>query len=296
MSATAPTWLRQRIKDRYVSEMQTSGRLLSGMAMPGDAEGIKVTFPIIGKAPRPKVLTKSLQPVTPANIGNQDVSVDLVDRELADYIYTPDLSKMGASLKNAKEEELANSFGREHDLVLLEALSAFAETDAAMRVGDGSAEITLRQTMVEKAKIAGTGAKTAGKIYCVVPQMVYESFKLVDVFGNSDWIGDANLPLTKMSGVEKTTWNGVHYIALPDEYFDALRPAADEDYCFMWHYNAVGVETNIKDGPVTAVQVDTMEGSPWLIKDIMSTAAVGILPAGVRRFHVAQTTDIPEPA
>ena len=149
--------------------------------------------------------------------------------------------------------------------------------------------------MVAKAQIAGTGATTVNKIFCIIPQMVYETFKLNEIFGNSDWIGDENLPLTKMSGVDKTTWNGVHYIALPDEYFDELRPAAGQDYCFMWHYNAVGVEANIKDGPIIAQQQHHMEGSPWLIKDFMSTAALGILPKGVRRFHVAQTTDIPEP-
>lgn len=293
---TAPLWLRTQWKTKLVNTMETSGRLLDGMALRGDVEGITVKFPTIESAPRPVILTGSIQPTEAANIGTGEVSVSLVDRELADFIKALDLTKMGPNLKDAKITQLAKSFGREHDLVLLEALSAFADNYSGgdtITVGNGSGELTLQATMKAKAQIAGTGADAAGKIYCVIPQMVFEAFKTKNVFANSDWIGGDDLPLTNMSGVDKKSWNGVHYIALPDIYFDTMRPADDQDYCFMWHHDAVGVEANLMDGPVRATVRNDLQGDPWQIKDIMSTAAVGLQKKGVRRFHVAQTTDVP---
>lgn len=296
MSITAPLFLRTLWKSTIISKMQSAGRLLNGMAMRGDVNGLKVVFPIIGSAPRPVVLTKSLQPVQPANIGTSTVEVDLVDRELADYVYAPDLEKMGGSLKDAKQNQIAMSFGREHDLILLEAASAFVELNTGkMQRGDGTTAIDLLDTMDMKAEIAGTGSGENGNIYCAITHKDFGRFNLVKEFASSDWVGDNNLPLSGMA-TTKRTYNGVHYLALPDAYFTTLAPAADKTYSFMWHREAVGVEANIMDGPLTVVQVETLQGSPWLIKDFMSTAAVGIHDDGVRRFWNTKTTAITRPA
>jgi hypothetical protein len=297
MSVTVEAWLRQKWKDKYTNKMQSRGRLLQGTALRGDTDGKTVTFAIMGKAPRPVIITKTLQKVKPANITGSTVDVTLEDRELADYVYTPDISKMGPNLADGKQNAIGMSFGREHDLVQTEAMNAFVETDTStMEIGDGSAALSLDQLLTLKAQIAGTGSTEMGNIFCGIPHMDYSNFMLVKEFASADWIGGDALPLTQMN-VPKKTWGGIHFMCLPDEYFTAVAPSnSAQQYSFLWHREAVGVETNIADGPPVMEVDHSMEGSPTLIKDFMSTAAVGILPEGVRRVHSLKRTSVAFPA
>lgn len=273
-------FFKQEVKDGYVHELQSGGRLLAGTARNGDVKAKKVEFPIIGKVNKVRKLTGALTDVVKVTGGMSTVEVDLEDYETEpDWIFTPDLEKMGVNAKQALKERLAMSVGRKHDMIQYDATAAFA-SDGSTDHGSTGELIDYKKFVTAKSKITGTGGVKPGNIYTGIPSMQFEQLKEYPSFSNADYNGDSDLPFVN-AVLDKRSWNGIHWLVLPDEYFSG--PDANNLYSYLWYKNAIGVEANWGD-ITTMKQVETMQGNPWMIKIGFGAAAVGILRPGVQRI------------
>ncbi len=289
MSQQAPIHFRESWKDGYNAVLQSRGALLLGTARRGDVDGKTVKFPIINKHTGVRKLTGALKPVIMSAGSLNTVQVDIDDYETEPYwIFTPDLAKIGANLKQAEIENLAMSVARSRDKLQLQAIADFT-ADSTTDHGGAAVIPNTQLWTTAKAKIAGTGAAITGQIYAGIPALWMEQLKGDPTFAKSTWVGDADLPLTKMSA-DFRTWNGINFMVLPDEYF--VSPDGGTSlYAYIWHRDCIGVENNWGDLN-TFEQVATMEGNPWMLKVGYGAAALGILRDGVRRIRCANITDV----
>lgn len=281
----ASEFFRQEIKDGYIHELQSRGSLLLGTTRRGDIKAKKVEFPIIGKVSKVRKLTGALSDVVKQSGDLRTVEVDLDDYETdPDWIFTPDLEKMGVNLKQALKERLAASVGRFRDMIQWNALAAFT-ADAATDYGTAGTLIDYLPFITAKAQIAGTGGMRPNMIFTGIPAMQFEQLKQYREFSEATYNGP-DLPFTRMAE-DKRSWNGIHWIVLPDEYFSG--PDANNIYTYLWQADCVGVENNWGD-ITTMEQVTTMQGNPWMVKVGFGAAAVGILRPGVRRIVFKKQT------
>lgn len=289
MSLEAPKFHREAWKDGYTHVLQSRGALLLGTARRGDVAAKKVKFPIINKHTGVRKLTGAIKDVLQSSGGLTSVEVDIEDYETdPHWIFAPDLDKIGPNIKQAEIENLAMSVARYRDKIQLDALALFT-SDGTTDHGAAATRPNPYLWTTAKAKIAGTGAAVTGQIYAGIPSMWMEQLKVEPTFAKASWVGDADLPLTKMA-TDARTWNGIHFVTLPDDYF--VSPDAGTSlYAYIWHRDCIGVENNWGDLN-TFVQVPTKEGNPWMLKVGFGAAAVGILRDGVRRIRCANISDV----
>jgi hypothetical protein len=283
----ASAFFRQEIKDGYIHELQTRGSLLLGTTRRGDIKAKKVEFPIIGKVNKVRKLTGSLSDVVKQSGDLRTVEVDLDDYETdPDWIFTPDLEKMGVNLKQALKERLAWSVGRSRDMIQWNAMAAFT-ADGTTNHGTAGELIDYLPFVEAKSAIAGTGGMRPNMIFTGLPAMQFEQLKQYAEFARSEYNGP-DLPFTRMAE-DKRSWNGIHWIVLPDDYFSG--PDGNNLYTYLWQADCVGVENNWGD-ITTMEQVFTMQGNPWMVKIGYGAAALGILRPGVRRIVFRKQTNL----
>lgn len=283
----APVFFRQEIKDGYIHELQSRGSLLLGTSRRGDIKAKKVEFPIIGKVNKVRKLTGALSDVVKQSGDLRTVEVDLDDYETdPDWIFTPDLEKMGVNLKQALKERLAASVGRYHDKIQWDALGAFT-ADGTTDHGTAGELIDYLPFVEAKAAIGGTGGMRPNMIFTGIPSLQFEQLKQYKEFSRAEYNGP-DLPFTRMAE-DKRSWNGIHWIVLPDDYFSG--PDSNNLHTYLWQADCIGVETNYGD-ITTMAQVETMQGNPWMIKIGFGAAAVGILRPGVHRIVFKKQTSL----
>jgi len=293
MSLEAPKFFRESWKDGYIHGLQSKGSLLEGTSRKGDVKAKKVKWAIIGEVNNVKKLSGALQPVTMNTAGRSTVELDLDDYETEpDWIFTPDLEKIGPNEKQASEESLAMSVGRKRDWIQLDALSAYT-ADSATDHGGASVRPNPFIFSTAKAKIYAKGGLAPNKVFVGIRSIDMEQLKAYPTFAKSDWRGPNDLPLNSLAE-DRRTYNGVHYLVMPDSYFTRYSPDANESfYYYMWHADCIGVESNYGDIN-TFVQVPTMEGNPWMLKVGFGAAAVGLLRDGVQRIRLDNIATVNE--
>ena len=293
MSLEAPKFYREQWKDGYIHALQTKGSLLEGTSRKGDVKAKKVKWALVSEVNNVKKLTGALQPVVMATHGRNTVELDMDDYETEpDWIFTPDLEKIGPNEKQASEESLAMSVGRKRDWIQLDAVAAYT-ADAATDHGNAAMKPNPFIFATAQAKIFAKGGLAPNKVFCGIRSIDMEQLKVYPTFSKADWRGPTDLPLTTMA-MDKRTYNGVHYIVYPDSYFQRYTPdAGDSFYYYMWHADCIGVESNYGDIN-TFVQVPTMEGNPWMLKVGFGAAAVGLLRDGVQRIRLDAISTVDE--
>ncbi|MCW5697918.1 MAG: hypothetical protein KIS96_14455 [Bauldia sp.] len=293
MSLEAPKFYRESWKDGYIHALQTKGHLLDGTSRRGDVKAKKVKWSIINEGNNVIKLSGALKPVVMASQGRGVIELDLDDYETEpDWIFTPDLEKIGPNEKQASEESLAMSVGRKKDWIQLDALAAYT-ADAASDHGAANLRVNPFVFATAKAKIFAKGGLAPGKVYCGIRSIDMEQLKVYPTFGKATWRGPEDLPLKRIAE-DAITYNGVHYIVFPDSYFARYTPdAGDSFYYYMWHADCIGVESNWGDIN-TFVQVPTMEGNPWMLKIGFGAAAVGLLRDGVQRIRLDAISTVDE--
>lgn len=278
-------FFRQEIKDGYTHHLQSGGSLLLGTARRGDIKAKKVEFPIIDKVSKVRKLTGAISDVVVQTGGFGTVEVDLEDYETdPDWVFTPDLEKIGVNVKAAMKERLAMNVGRYRDMIQWNAMAAFT-ADGTTDHGASGATVDPLMFSEAKAAIGGTGGMRQNMIFTGIPALWMEQLNLYREFNDAKYTGP-ELPFLKMSPTTRT-WNGIHFIQLPDEYFSG--PDANNYYTHLWQADCVGVENNWGD-ITTMEQVFTKQGNPWMIKIGFGAAALGILRVGVRRIVAKKQT------
>ena len=152
------------------------------------------------------------------------------------------------------------------------------------------------------------GSAVEDDIYWPMPYTWFSQLEFYEEFKRRDYQGDKELPFARMSNVNKRTYRGVHFIALPDEVFtygtgkygtgsngDPFDEAGYLD-TFAWAKDAVGAEIEWSQEDMDMTRLPQLKGSPTLCKVQLSGNAVGLLPEGVKRIRMKAINKAIDPA
>lgn len=295
------TWFREEIKGMVTARYQAKGGYLDGTMMKGESSAGTVKFPVGGGRIEMTKLTGAIQTVNPSSVNLDMVTLTTDDYEAAVYFRMQDEKRMGPSLKAKLADDLTKSIRRKKDQLKLAALSAFATAGGALTdgpntiatIGDGSARVDILNAINITDQIVGAGSDD--ECFWAIPQVWMSQLCMYREFNNSDYTGPANLPMASATKTKKKTFNGVHIFSIPDEYFIygtgayvAGTPGftgANYLDTFAWTQNAVGEETWWDQENMTIDPLPNYEGTPYVCKVQLSSAALGILPEGVKKVR-----------
>jgi Phage capsid protein len=288
-------WYKEVIKDKVTSKFQALGGYLDNTMTVGDVQANTVKFPVSGRMEVYK-LTGAIEAVPTNTADLTTVSMLFEDFEASAYWRVQDAYKAGPSEHNALADMMVKAVRRKKDNLKLDALAAFkaAQPAAVTTIGTG-AEVPDIKTFLEGAvQIRATGAE--GMVWCVIPEMYALQLDFYKEFANSQWRGPSDLPFSQGQISRARTVRGVNFMALPDEYFKSPAAQPTQLITWMWHMDAMGAEMPWNAENVSMDKDITKQGDPYLCKNGLGGAAIGILPNGVKQFLLQKITTVTRPA
>lgn len=292
MSQNIAAWYTEKIKDKVTVAYQAHGGMLDGTMMTGDVVANTVKFPIIGRTEVYK-LTGAIERVPTAGPGLSTVQMNFEDFEASDFWRTQDVYKAGPNEQSALVTILINAVRRKRDTIKLDALAAFAALGGDVAtIGNGTVKIDILD--LERARAEMAGAAVDDEVYCGLPAMWMSQLCFYKEFADAHWVGLDNAPFSKVQRMKMKTVRGVNYIELPDEYFTGKDGTSL--YAYMWAKNAMGAETPINQEAPSITPQPLLQGTPYLVKNAVSGAAIGIQGKGVKRLDFLKITAPARPA
>lgn len=312
------TWFREEIKGMVSDRYKSKGGYLDDTMMKGESSAGTVKFPVGGGRISMYELTGGIQRVNPSTSTLDMVTLTTKDFEAAAYFRMHDEARMGPSQKAKLADDLNGAIRRKKDQLKLAALDAFATagattlTDAPTNInmiGDGSAMIDLTDIRSAASYIRGTGVDE--DLFYPLPELWFNQLLMYKEFASADYQGPASLPFAQAGRVKRKTWDGVHIFTVPDEYFihgtgsyDISRLSSQPSVydnagyldTFMWVKNAMGCETWWDQETADFDKLPELEGSPYIAKVQLSSAAIGILPEGVKKLRFKAIEAVTRPA
>lgn len=284
-------WYKEVIKDKVTMKLQSFGGLLDHTMMAGDTQAGTVKFPTGNQQLTMYELTGAIQPVPTTRADVDTVSLQLRDFELTAWWRTQDAYKAGPSEQNYLANIMAMAQRNKRDEIKLTALRAFkaANPGEITTIGTGVEVPDILHFETARAQIAGTGAETMQEdiqTFTIIPEMWSSQLSFYEEFGNAEWVGTENMPFAKAQRMRTKTCRSIHYLVAPDSYFVEYEPGKLQT--FMWDLNSIGCETVVNQENVHMERVHTMEGSPYMLKNWLSAAAIGIRPPGVKEIKLAK--------
>ena len=285
MSAQAPAWFKEVIKDKVTINMQAHGGLLDSTMMSGDVQANTVKFPVVSGRSTMYKLTGAIEPVPVSNPGLSTVSLTMEDFEAAEWWRTQDAYKAGPNEKDALARLLTKAVRRKRDTIKIDSLKAFHTLDAGVNItttGTGAEVPDVLHFEKAAAELMSYGQDEDDEIFTMIPSMWDAQLSLYKEYANSQWVGPENAPFSKTQRLKMRKIRNITYIVGPDEYFAS--PAGTDLEAWMWMKNSMGAETPFNLENATLTQHAQLQGSPWLAKTGVSGAAIGVQAKGVRRF------------
>jgi len=299
-------WFREIIRDKIRARYTSMGGYLDGMFERGDGGAGVIKFPVYGGAIQMYELTGSLQEIDASTVNLDYAQVSVRDFEAAAYMRIQDERKCGPQQQQAYADRMAIAVRKKRDFLKIDALVNFASvgasgflTDAPSAIetiGTGSAPITIEDAVYIGDSIAGTG--TDKEVWCVIPYSWMSQLNLTKWFANSQYQGPTNLPLASSSKIKTKTFQGVNFVALPNDYFytgtgaygtgSGGLPFDPNGYIdtFAWATDAVGAEIEWNQEDMTMTPQPQLKGTPTLCKVQLSGNALGIMPEGVKKIRM----------
>ncbi|MGQ4812334.1 phage capsid protein [Agrobacterium vitis] len=302
--SSAPNWFVEKIRDMVRVRYMALGGYLDDTMIRGDGGAGVVKFPVLGGRIPMYLISRALQDIDPSEVNMDTITLSLSDYEAAATWFQQDLRKMGPSQQDGISKLLTQAVRMKRDTIKLTALNTFANATSTLTdtpstvetIGDGTAKIDVEFAAYIGDSIAGTGSDE--EAFCAIPQVWMTQLCFNKHFSNADYTGPADLPFAKASKMKKKTFQGTHFVTLPNEYFSFGTgafgtgsnglPFNGTGYldAFAWTKDSMGCEVEWDQENMTIDQVPTLKGSPWLGKVQLSAAAVGILPEGVKRIRM----------
>ncbi|MBS9720041.1 hypothetical protein JYU29_04980 [Tianweitania sp. BSSL-BM11] len=282
MSQNIAAWYIEKVSDKVVVLFQAHGGLLDGTMVEGDIVANTIKFPIIGRTEVYK-LSGAIERVPVGGPGLSTVTLTAEDFEASDWWRIQDAYKAGPNEQQALAMIIVKAIRRKRDKLKIDALTVFAAGNFGVKtIGDGTGIIDILDTEQARAEVAATGAENF-EMFCMLPALWMSQLKFYKEFASAEWIGNDNLPWSNVQRALTRTVGGVHYIEGPDEYFAG--PDGNSLFAYMWAKEAMGATMPINKEAPSITQHHDMQGSPYLIKSMMSGGAIGIQAAGVKRLH-----------
>jgi hypothetical protein len=295
MSAQAPAWFKEIIKDKVTIGLQAHGGLLDNTMMTGDTQAGTVKFPIVTGQSTVYKLTGAIEDVPVSNPGLTTVTLTLDDYEAAEWWRTQDAYKSGASEQDALAKILQKAIRRKRDTIKLDALSAFYTLDGGINItttGTGAEVPDVLHFEKAAAELKAYGQDDDDQIFVIVPELWMSQLSLYKEYANSQWVGPENTPFSKTQRLKMRTIRDINYIVAPDIYFSSPAGQPTQLISWMWMKSSMGAETPYNLETATLSQHEEKQGSPWLAKAALSGAAIGIQAKGIKRFLLSKITSV----
>jgi hypothetical protein len=297
-------WFIELIRDKTRLRYSQQGGYLDDTMTRGDGHAGEIKFPVAGGTIQMYELTGAIQEIDASSINMDTVSLSIRDFEAASYFRQQDVRKMGPSQQDALAKLMARSVRVKRDTLKFDALNAFSGatsplTDAPVTVetiGDGSAVIDLDTAVYIGDSIAGSGAED--DMYYPIPYAWFSQLMMYKQFSNSQYQGPTDQWWASSAKVRLKTFQGVHFMALPNAMFrfgtgaygtgtgqNPFDPAGYLD-TFAWAKDAVGSEIEWDQENMTIDPQPQLKGTPNLCKVQLSGNSLGILPEGVKRIRM----------
>jgi len=298
-------WFVEKIRDKVRLRYASEGGFLDDTMTRGDGGAGVVKFPVAGGVVQMYELSGALQDVDPSDINFDMVELKIKEFEAAAYTRPQDKRKLGPSQEDALAKMLARAVRNKRDRLKLDALNTFATTGSTTltdapttieTVGDGTADITLEDAVYISGRLHASGAED--EMFLPLPYAQFDRLMMYKQFANADYQGPSDLYFAKSSKVKKKTFQGVHFMALPDAVFTygtggygtgtagaSFDPAGYID-TFAWAKDAMGSEIEWDQENMQPYEQPQLKGTPWLWKVQLSGNSVGLLPEGVKRIRL----------
>jgi hypothetical protein len=299
-------WFREIIRDKIRARYTSMGGYLDGMFERGDGGAGNIKFPVVGGDIQMYELTGALQEIDASQLNEDMVQVQVRDFEAAAYLRIQDERKCGPQQQQSYADKMAIAVRKKRDFLKIDALVNFAAAGSSLTltdapsaievIGDGSAAITVEDAVYIGDSIVGTG--TDKECWCLIPYSWMSQLNLTKWFANSQYQGPTDLPLARSSKIKTKTFQGVNFVALPNDYFytgtgkngtgSGGQPFDPTGYIdtFAWCTDAVGAEIEWNQEDMTMTPQPQLKGTPTLCKVQLSGNAVGIIPEGVKKIRM----------
>ena len=293
MSQNIAAWYREVIKDKVTLQYQANGGLLDGTMMGGDTQAGTVKFPIAGRSEVYK-LTGAIERVPVNGPSLTTVPLQMDDFETSDFWRTQDAYRAGPNEQQALVELQLKAIRRKRDTIKTDALAAFAATNGEVTtIGDGTKVIDIVDVEQARAQIAGTGGDD--EIFLLLPAMWMSQMKFYKEVADAQFAGPGNTVWSERQRLKMRTVQGVHWIEGPDEYFKDGTGGVGQ-FAYMWGHDTMGAEMPLPEKAPDITPQPMMQGTPYLVKNALSGAAIGIQPKGVKRLWFQKQTRPVRPA
>lgn len=298
MPSTVENWFKEYIHDKVTTKFQALGGYLDGTMTQGDVQANLVKFPVEGRL-EVYELTGAIEPVPVNTIDLTTVQVIMRDFEASGYWRVQDAYKSGPQEQDALARMIVKAARRKRDKIKLDALVAFQTAFPAATNLNLPGVVNTYGTGVEvpdikiyheaASDIFATGAE--GTVYAAIRAKTHAQLLYYKEYADAKFIGESG-PWSDGQRTKMRRVQDIVFMTLPDEYF--VFPTGTSVHEWMWHESAMGVEMPFVAEQVTMDQT-LLQGKPWLVRNNMSGAAIGILPEGVRRLHLLKSTTITRP-
>jgi hypothetical protein len=299
-----PDWFKILIRDKTRLRYSQKGGYLDDTMTRGDGGAGTIKFPVAGGIIQMYELSGAVQEIDASNINMDVVTLAIRDFEAASFIRNQDVRKMGPSQQDALATMMSRAVRTKRDNLKFDALNAFSSatsplTDAPVTVetiGDGSTVIDLDSAVYIGDAIAGAGSDD--DVFCPIPQAWFSQLMMYKQFSNSQYQGPTDQWWASSSKVKIKTFQGVHFMALPNSCFNygtgkygtgaGTLPFDPNGYIdtWAWSKDAVGSEIEWDQENMTMDRMPMLKGTPILCKVQLSGNSVGILPEGVKRIRM----------
>lgn len=316
---TIEKWFVEKIRDKVRARYAAEGGYLDDTMTRGDGGAGVIKFPVVGGDIQMYEISGALQDVDPSDINFDMVELKIRDFEASAYTRPQDKRKLGPSQEDALAKMLSRTVRNKRDRLKFDALNNFANAGATAltdqptqieTIGDGSAEITLEDAVYLTDRLHASGADD--EMFLPIPNSWFSRLNMYKQFSNGDYQGPGDLYFAKSSKVKKKTFQGVHFMALPDSVFTygtgaygtgttqangykfSFDPTGYID-TFAWAKDAVGSEIEWDQENMQPYEQPQLKGTPWLWKVQLSGNSIGLLPEGVKRIRMKATNRATQP-
>lgn len=279
MTTRAPEWFEKRYLTGRNHALQSQGFLTRGMTTDTDnIQGNEAVWRKVGAGKATPHPANGKVPVM--NVDRSTVSATIKDFDADDTFKVRDIEKMSENERLAIEESGSMAIGRAYDDILFDELVTSANIDGGAAQALTSPKIALES----KAKITGL-QRSMGDLFCALPEMVMQNWKMLEVFSNSNWKGPASVT----EHTTAVTWGGVHFFVMEDAFFTARAPGDGQIFLPIWHKKCVGRVMNKVGMEGIFYRPDEKD---WRINQAISGCAKIIMPEAVRLIRGVMPTTI----
>jgi hypothetical protein len=313
-------WYIEKIRDKTRLRYAAEGGYLDDTMTRGEGGAGLIKFPVAGGVINMYELSGAVQDVDISEINFDMVELKVRDFEATALTRAQDNRKTGPAQEDALSKLMSRTVRVKRDTLKFDALNNFANVGATAltdqptaveTIGDGSARLDLETAVYITSRLHASGAED--EMFFPMPYSCFDQLMLYKQFSNCDYQGPSDLFFAKSSKVKKKTFQGVHFMALPDSVFtygsgaygtgatqtNGYKISFDENGyldLFAWAKDAMGSEIEWDQENMQAYEQPQLKGTPNLWKVQLSGNSVGLLPEGVKRVRVKAINKAINPA